>query len=354
MKNIKNFIFIIMSFIMFLTNHTTTFASDIQANGTNRIIYNNGYSFEIKETVDKNNNIIRTYQNNKNELMSLSNDYSVTRSLLVSLGMDKDYVNELTMDTLKEFSEGEQIVVTTSYSKIDKNNNKTYLDEETALKESAILKEQQHIIKMNNAFEKENYADYSDIFKDSYMKLTYAVTYKSNGSYLYSVDSTWLTMPFFRGYDSIGSCAMNGTVTNSTRSGYYKYDATYINNGTGGTVTYDKNKKVNITKFKNAIKGNWYGSVGIFNLPNDINNSYATTFYENIRAHYQYQGHVTSPSEARWFNTVASYDHATIAITIDTPSIGIDLNGEVSASIGLAITGSKDTRSVELEIHYIP
>ena len=252
------------------------------------------------------------------------------------------------------YIEGEQIVVATSYSKTDLNNNKTYLDESTALQEATILKEEQNQIKINKALGRELYANYSDTFKDSYMKLTYAVTYKGNGSYLYSVDSTWLTMPFFRGYDSIGSCAMNGTVTNSTRSGYYTYDATYINNGTGGTVTYDKGKKTSITNFKNAVKGNWYGSVGIFNLPNDINNSYATTFYDNLKAHYQYRGHVSSPSESRWFNTVASYDHSTIALNVDTPSVSIDLNGEISASIGLSITGHVDTRSVELEIKYTP
>ncbi len=38
-----------------------------------------------------------------------------------------------------------------------------------------------------------------------------------------------------------------------------------------------------------------------------------------------------------------------------SPSISISLStGEVSASIGLAITEAKDTRSAETEIHYVP
>lgn len=350
MKKLKKALGLLLAFVIIFSTSTNTFANSFP---TTKQIQVDNHSFEIKERTGKNHEIIRTYENNEN-IIPFSNDPNQIKPLLTALGMEEESVNNLSAETLKEFSEGSQIIVSTIYSKTDSHNNVTYLDESVALEEASILKEQQDNIKTNIARGINTYADYSDTFKDSYMKLTYAVTYKGNGSYLYSVDSTWLTMPFFRGYDSIGSCAMNGTVTNSTRSGYYTYDATYINNGTGGTVTYDKGKKTSITNFKNAVKGNWYGSVGIFNLPNDINNSYATTFYDNLKAHYQYRGHVSSPSESRWFNTVASYDHSTIALNVDTPSVSIDLNGEISASIGLSITGHVDTRSVELEIKYTP
>lgn len=350
MKKLKNTLSLLLAFVIIFSPSANTFANSFP---TTKQIQVDNHSFEIKEKIGKNHEIIRTYENNEN-IIPFSTDPNQIKPLLIALGMETESVNNLSAETLKEFSESSQIIVSTIYSKTDSNNNVTYLDESVALEEASILKEQQDNIKTNIARGITTYADHSGIFKDSYMKLTYAVTYKGNGKYLYSVDATWLTMPFFRGYDSIGSCSMNSTVTNSTRSGYYTYDATYINNGTGGTVTHEKGKKQSITNFKNAINGNWYGSVGIFNLPNNVDNSYVTTFYDNLKAHYQYRGHVTTPNQSTWFNTVASYDHSTVSISINTPSASIDLNGKFSASIGLSIAGSTDTRSVELEVHYIP
>lgn len=79
----------------------------------------------------------------------------------------------------------------------------------------------------------------------------------------------------------------------------------------------------------------------------------SSVMYTNYRAHYEYAGHVNSPNTASWFNTVGSYDHATIGLS-GSPSVSIDMGGNVSASIGLNVAAVTDTRSAELEIHYIP
>ncbi|MFV0343172.1 MAG: hypothetical protein ACK5JH_09850 [Anaerocolumna sp.] len=329
----------------------SAFASDGRENGIEKTVTSNGYTFEITEQVDASNRIIQSYENNENSSMSRSANTNIdqTKALLVALGMQEDNVNKLTTETLKEFAEGERIYVASAYSKTDENNNVTPLTAETAIQEATALKEQQDTIKMNMAQGISLFADYSDYFEDSYMRVDFAVTYKGNGSYLYSVDGEWLTMPFFRGFDSLGACAMNGTVTNTTRSGRYDYDITYINNG---KITYDSDGAT-ITDKKNAVNGNWYGSAGVFNLPNDVFTEYSSIIYDNFTAHYQYQGHVTSPSEPRWFNTIGTYDHATVSIAFD-PSVSIDLNGDVSASIGLSLIGSTDSRTVEFEVYYRP
>lgn len=344
----KKLLSALLAFTLIFSMSVSAFAAEPNTDGQKRSVESGGYTFTITEQTDENHRIIRTYEKDQTSARTMPN-LQETKALLVALGMEEDNVNELSEETLQEFAEGSQITISTSYTKADENNNVTYLDETTALAESAELKAQQDSLKYNLAQGIATAADYEDYYKDSYMKVTYAVTYKGSGSYLYSIDGKWLTMPFFRGFDSIGSCAMNGTVTNSTRSGNYSYDITYIN---GGSISYD-DYSGNITNFKNAVNGNWYGSSGIINLPNDVFTDYSSIIYDNFEAHYQYRGHVTSPSEARWFNTVASYDHATVSIAFD-PSVSIDLNGDVSASIGLSIVGSTDTRSVEFEVYYKP
>lgn len=347
----KKFVSLFMAFAMVLALALPASAAKAQATGTEKDVMVDGYTFTITEMTDTNKRIVRSYQNNANTNAKTAVDINETKALLVALGMQQKQVDNLSNATLQEFAEGSQIYVATAYIKADSNNNVTPLDEATALKESSALKELQDTINLNRAFGIATAADadYKDYFEDSYMRVDFAATYKGNGNYLYSVDGEWLTMPFFRGFDSIGACAMNGTVTNSTRSGNYSYDITYIN---GGRITYDSYSSA-ITNKKNAVNGNWYGSAGVINLPNDVYGDYSSIIYRNFAAHYEYQGHVTSPSEARWFNVIGTYDHATVSIAFD-PSISIDLNGDVSASVGLSIVGTTDSRSVEFEIYYRP
>ena len=123
----------------------------------------------------------------------------------------------------------------------------------------------------------------------------------------------------------------------------------------GKQTTTTQTGNISSGNLKNAVNGNWYGSAGILNLPADSYGDTISTLCKNYKAHYEYQGHVSSPSVESYFNTIGSYSHATIAVSASSPSVSISLStGEVSASIGLAITGAKDTRSAETEIHYVP
>lgn len=347
-KHLKKIVSLVLVTVMAIGMSVTAIAAEPSTNGIEKSVSVNGYTFSITERTDAYKRIIRTYENSTAQTRSSIN-LDETKALLIALGMQEENVNKLTTDTLMEFANGEEIYVATSYSKADSENNITPLEEAVALQEAANLKAQQDAYKMNMALGIAPAADYSDYTQDSYMRVDYAVTYQGDGNYLYVVDGEWLTMPFFRGFDSIGSCAMNGTVTNSTRSGSYEHDITYINMG---SISYDDYSGT-ITNKKNAVNGNWYGSAGVINLPNDVYGEYSSVIYDNFSAHYQYSGHVSSPSEERWFNTIGTYDHATISIAFD-PSVSIDLNGDVSASIGLSLVGSVDSRPVEFEVHYVP
>jgi hypothetical protein len=319
-----------------------------------KTVKNEGYTFAISERTDEYNRIIRSYENNNESLRTAGElDLDKTKALLVALGMQQKYADRLNTEALQEFAEGKQIIVATSYTKTDADNNVTFLNELTAVQAANTLKAQQDEIKIKNAMEETplaTTADYDDYFQDSYMRIDYAVTYNGSGEYFYSVDSDWLTMPFFRGWDSLGACAMNGTVTPNSQYGYYFYDITYINNG---YITYDAEFEWIDDDYGNAVNGNWYGSAGYFDLPNDIFTEYTSIINDNFGAHFQYRGHVTSPSQAGWFNTVGNYTHSTISIGF-SPSISIDMSGLLSASVGIDIAGDTDVRGVEFEVYYTP
>lgn len=159
-------------------------------------------------------------------------------------------------------------------------------------------------------------------------------------------------MPFFRGYDSIGACAMNGTVTPNTSSGKYSYTTKLFNIG---SVSTSKSGDITITDISNEVNGSWYGSVGVFNLPNDVSdpNTGISIMHTDLQAYFEYKGHVSYPKIESYFNTVGTYTHTTISLGF-SPSVSIDTSGSVSASIGIEPGINKDIRSAEREVHYIP
>lgn len=309
--------------------------------------------FDILESQDAENRVTRVYERNNNstrinpiqEPKNICHDE--TKKLLFTLGMEKAFIDKLSDEDLEIYATSPQIIGTVSYAKLDAQNNITYLSEDMAIQESAELNQKLENLYLNNS----QIQPFSqNTYEDSYMRIFYMVTYLGNGNYKFSTDARWLTMPFFRGKDSVGACAQTSTVTNSTRSGWYEYDITHINNG---KATYDSYYgTIKSGAFKNAINGNWYGSAGIIDLPNDTHGQNSSTLYNNFKAHYEYHGHLNNFSLPAWFSTTGSYSHATIAISF-TPSVKIGLKG-ASGSIGLDITPAAETRSAELEIYHDP
>lgn len=295
----------------------------------------------ISERVDEYGRTVRTYENKGGTLRS--NSLAQTKELLVALGMDKEAVDNLSSDVLNEFANSSYISVSTAYTKTDANNQTIYVDEATALAESKRIESE----RMNN-FKQGIAPLVTDEFEDTYMKIVHTATPVGGGTYRFITDATWLTMPFFRGNDSVGSCAMNVTVTNTTRNGNYSYDKNTIVLGQISTTK----QSGNIADVKNAVNGNWYGSAGIISLPNDIYGDTSSVVYTNYKAHYEYAGKVNYPQLESNFNSVGSYDHATFAVGA-SPSLTIDTSG-VSASIGLDVFGVTDTRSAEVSVHYVP
>lgn len=353
----KKILCLLMTFAMLLSLSVAAFAADTSVTEVQRMIEQDGYSFTITEKTNTNYAVSRKFVKDTASARTAV-DLEETKALLVSLGMKESAVNKLTTETLQDLANSSNIVVTTSYTKFnEENGTSTAIPKATALAEASTLQSAQEAAFMQTAQNistfgiKDNESDRPGEFRDSYMEVIHTAAYQGGGSYLFMVDAKWLTMPTFRGYDSIGSCAMNGTVSPNTQSGYYSYDTTTIDGF--GRITHSSTGDITITNKQNETNGNWYGSAGIIDLPNNISTENTSTMHSNLEAHYQYEGHVNYPELVSWFNTVGTYSHATISLVF-SPSVSIDIGGGVSASIGLSIAGIVDSRPAELEIKYIP
>ena len=115
--------------------------------------------------------------------------------------MKESAVDKLTTETLQDFANSSNIVVTTSYTKYDEENGtSTALPKATALAEASALQATREAVFMQAAQNistfgiKDNESDKPGEFRDSYMELTHAAADQGGGSYLFTVDAEWLTM----------------------------------------------------------------------------------------------------------------------------------------------------------------
>ena len=347
----------ILAFVMVLMLNMTVYADDASDPGTQHSIALNELSFAVIEETNKDYVVTRTFCK---DVCSGVNELGTDeiKTVLMALGMKERTVDKLTVETLQAFAESSSIVVTTSYTKFNEDSGiSTPVSRETALSRARDIQaaqENRFLQMVQNTSLRGTIDNLSDVpgeFRDSYMEVIHAAASQGDGICLFTVDATWLSMPFFRGYDSIGSCAMNATVTPNTRSGYYFYDI--IMSDSTGAVTYSSTGNINITHKENDENGNWYGSAGYYDLPDDSSSEAAIVRHYNFGAHYQYEGHVNYPQLESWFNSVGNYDHATIGLNFE-PSIEIEVGGEVSAFIGLDIIATVDSRPAEIEVHHIP
>ena len=312
--------------------------------------------FDIIETVDENNQIIRTFTREEcaeeeNQGITAGSapieddQYAETKELLLALGMEQDFIDNLSEDALETYATCESLVGSISYSKTDADGNQIYLEEAVAIEEAEAVSEPGKTEEGSRRSKRAAATKrWQQTETDSYMRLFYLVTYLGNGKYKFSTDARWLTMPGIRGIDSIGSSAMTCTVENPTRSGYVQYNNYSRIDGKSNT----KRRKVVFGKknFRNAVNGNWYGSGATFQLPLDSVAPEVEIRNTNLKAHYEYVGKISTPDQTVNFNTLGSYDHLTIRLDVGLPNLTIGKN--ISGAIGLSVRGVTETRCAEI------
>lgn len=354
----KKLIGLLLTSVMVITLAIPASAASTMSAGKQQRVNVNDYSFEISVYEDENHVVTKTYTRPQNERKA-SNTIPETKALLSALGMSEARINKLSVSTLEKFGNSEEIAITSAYTKRNENSNElTYLTKAEAEREAAELSglQEEYISRLTSEEThgtrgyKPNDSNVPGVFEDSYMYITHTVAREGTESYFFTTSAQWLTMPYFRGKDSIGSCAMDCTVTPNTASGEYSYGVQIVQYG----ESYYDTVEGSISDIRTKTSDGWHGVAGLIDLPNDVISTNTTSrYYRNYTAYIEYSGHISSPSEIRWFNSVGTYDHSTVTLNVN-PGISIDFSGNVAASIGLSIQHSKDTRCAEVEMRHTP
>ena len=345
----KKYLSLLVSFLMVLTCYVTCVANEITENDIETKTYG---SIKVEEYKDEANRIIRRYKNEGGLIKSDGDiNFDSIKSLLFSFGLDEKNVSKLRRDDLLAIAKGKEIIAVTSYIKTDKDGNVTYVTEAEAMNAALIAKEQQNTLIHNIESGLQNREGYYDELQDSYMQVVYTITNYGGGEYLHSIDARWLIMPYYRSMDSLGACATETALIDNTQYGYYYYDA-YIYSGLTGSNSVVFNYINN--NYGNPINGNWYGSAGYFDLPDDIYETGYTAIYDDFRAHFQFRGSVVNPTLQTVYNAVGSYTHTRISVSF-SPSITITFPGTLSASAGINVFwADPEIRGIPITVHYYP
>lgn len=327
---------------------------------------NNQYGFRYTEYTDAEHRTVRIYSaadntnvQNGTALCSLQSDsdYLRTKSILSSLGMGDDFIAELSDEQLNEYASSESIYASTEYIRTDMNGNQTTVSEEEALNASASVNPT--AAPPTDDFVDDGGGDYPvyyDIMTDSYMKLTYVVSYRGNAKYNFSVDALWLTMPKYRLTDSLGCCAQGISIISGTKSGWISYDEARCVNTTYSTHSYKYNYTNNEVQF--ALNSGWQGAVITFDLPDNVSVSstiYTTSStYSNFKAHCEFDAYIANPDTELYFNTSATYDHTKIAV-VGSHNVSLSVSG-VGFAIGFSISDKQEKRTIFFDspIHFSP
>lgn len=344
-----------MDFFVHGTSMSTQ-AVELTESCHNIVVEEGGYVILLSEQVNANYQTIRTFRHSKTmtgvdgDVLNDAGEGMEFEALLTALGWEKEFIDGLSPETRATYAEAQEIVTTVSYIKDDGQGNMSYLSEEAALREVAL---KEVAIQRAASMGITAASDVSESFEDSYMRVVHTAVHKGSGRYLFSTMATWLTMPTFRLKDAIGSCAPTLAIDNNTRSGWYSYRAVTNIFPTGEHT--DGIIKNSITNVQNAINGDWYGSAGVFQLPNNYADQYSSATYTELRAYYEFEAELRYRDLATSFNSIGTYAHKRISVGIE-PSVSISFDGKPSASIslGVSLTSPEDRRSAELLIHYDP
>lgn len=326
---------------------------------TSTVIYNDEFNFQLVETVDENNRIIRTYHKDEQpqtqstySLRSVGNDtdnYERTKALLSDLGMGDAFISELSDEQLEEYAASESMTGIVSYTKSDIEGNVTYVSEEEASVCGGPSTGGNQDI-MDGGDGGSNV--YTDEVVDSYMRLYYMVIYLTEAEYKHTVTAEWLTMPFWRSYDSLGVCSNGLTVEMDSRYGWASYDytvETLFSSETENIKTYFSS-----SDFQQPINGDWHGAGVVFNLPETIPSDGYTEYITNYKVYFEYKSLVRYPTLETYIETNACYEHSKATVVL-SPSLEIN-SEEVGVSIGISgdWTTEKRTAYFDQSIHYIP
>lgn len=315
------------------------------------------HSYQYNEREDEHGRIIREYRSGKK-----MSGRAYMHALLADLGMGKNFIAALTDEKIDMYANSEIITSITTYTRKDQSGNIEIVDEDT-VREGIISSYKFDPPAMDDFDGGYGSSDlkYSNQVSDSYMRLTFIVTYKGNAVYHFSIDAEWLTTPDDdeRFYEAIGICASYITVMNNTRTGWYSYLETHElmyddnedkYNRYTITLLGDNNGDGTEDHISNYVDGNWNGSGAIFSFPKNVFRLWPLTderikTYSEFAAHYEFEGIIAQPTQTTNFSALASYDHCIVKPKV-TPSL--EFSNQCNGALSFAIEEEHYVFPVEL------
>lgn len=338
----KKMLYVLIAIAMLISIPTHAFAEDQAVD--KKIFVNEEYGYTYSEEVNADRNTVRTYENptvtelreqldslrrisNYNVEISSEEKFAVIKSVLTDLGMEREFVECLSDESLDEYCSSPKIMTTQILSTAsDRTMNET---------ESEV--------------------------KDDFM-ITFTVGYLPSAEYhysgfKYSVSMTWFNMPKNREVDSIGVAVTASTISPATLSGWYSYKKTEYDNN-------DAISEETIRLTNNGLDATSNFGVGagmLIDLPTDVyksnvfGKSSLVTGYSNMRAYFEFTASMTYPSIAASFNACATYAHSITKTTLGDVSMSFDydiVNNTPSLSYSISTKTETEKESTHVVFPY--
>lgn len=285
------------------------------------VIEVDGYSFVMAESIDEYHRVTRIFERG---FIPLGDpNLSEARALLEALGMNENMIALIPDDELAEIAVSPRIYSSVAFMQENDFGAVHYVCGLYAVQQAAYI----NALKLEQVELAHNYGVMPlHTQHHGHIQVTHIVSLPAiehgHETLLFTAAATWLNMPFFRNYGSVGSVAWDVAVT-SIRSGSYSYVQNVVS---GGITTRHHRNGTPTTHWAN--QGSLAGSAARFRLPANSSAGNIVMFVSDFSVAHSHRAHQRHVGTG--FNSRASYVHRTFGFS--TPSIGISASGP---SIGI-------------------
>ena len=317
----------------------------------------------IQETVNENHQIILTYtpQTTGSTYSTRSTESAPTaEDILEAMGLEQSFIDNMRPETLDVIQKSNYVTSTVSYIKKDADGESTYLSEEQALAEVDMINNMDQSSSRIYDPDDDRYDNVEDEYVEyEYMRIWHMVVRdveSTDGTHIFCTAGRWLKEPIIQSWDSVGSVADEIAYVSNSGYGYYTADEVHTM-GSAVSRFDDYFTEVGSANFRFLTSGAWKGSGMVFKYPTDWGTATYGSKYSDVKAYYEFAGKITHPTLMTNFNSIGTYSHATVVISVK-PSIVIgysSLDGAyVDASIQLESKYAHEDYGIIFDITYIP
>ena len=324
----------------------------ININKNETIVINSDYNYKYS-IQEKNNSIIRKYvkgdTSQEKYKLSTNNNHLKIKSVLSSLGMDDEVIDDFSNEKLQEYDSADMIITTSQYLKLNDEGYEVVTKEEVDTYISRVAPILPIFTDPGDGDDPN-----SETLINEYLHMLFTVAYLGDGTYKFSIDVLWKTQPDSRKTDFLGACAQNFTVENSTRYGWIKYKRIVTS---ADEIISENQETESLSNFLNTSNSsNWTGSVVQYQLPLNYSQGNDDHFFGEFRIYYEYEGKVNYPSLPMNFNVSATYIHTYDYLSIGDFSLSIDSEGGFAGSLSISMEEDHNEWTLEFpdSLYYNP